>query len=261
MTTIYIIGASIGYLDRFLIGAMLPVSVVAYYTTPHEVVTRLQIIPGALVGVILPAFSASLAIDNTFTKMLFLRAVKYIFIVMFPITLFIVMFASEGLTIWLGPEFANQSGNVLKWLAVGLFMFSISQVNSVLVQGIGRPDLLAKLILLQLPFYLLLTWYCIIHYGIEGASFAWTARLALDTAFIFIITKRILVISALQMYKMAFIIVLSLCIFGFGSLNLGLSLKIVFFVLILVVFLVVSWTLFLGSKEQAMIKDICRSII
>lgn len=48
------------YLVRFLIGAVLTMIAVNYYAAPYEVATRLLIIPGRLVGVMFPAFTAAL---------------------------------------------------------------------------------------------------------------------------------------------------------------------------------------------------------
>ena len=55
MTVSNIVGPLMVYMDRFLIGAMVSMTAVAYYATPYEVVTKLWIIPGALMGVMFPA--------------------------------------------------------------------------------------------------------------------------------------------------------------------------------------------------------------
>jgi O-antigen/teichoic acid export membrane protein len=51
-------------LDRILIGMFLSVAEMAYYATPYEIVTKLQIIPSALTGVLFPAFSNTLVKDR-----------------------------------------------------------------------------------------------------------------------------------------------------------------------------------------------------
>src|ERR1051325_2232038 len=43
-------------LDRYLIGALLPIAAVAYYATPYELITKVWIISAALTGVLIPAF-------------------------------------------------------------------------------------------------------------------------------------------------------------------------------------------------------------
>jgi O-antigen/teichoic acid export membrane protein len=102
MTVTNIIGPLMVYLDRFLIGALASMTAVAYYTIPYEVVTKIGIIPAALVGVLFPAFSSSFVYNRRYTARLFSRGVRFIFLGMFPVTLFIVTFANEGIDFWLG---------------------------------------------------------------------------------------------------------------------------------------------------------------
>jgi O-antigen/teichoic acid export membrane protein len=58
MTVSNIIGPLMVYLDRFVIGAVISVTAVAYYATPYEIVTKLWIISGALVATLFPTFAA-----------------------------------------------------------------------------------------------------------------------------------------------------------------------------------------------------------
>src|SRR6266581_5352176 len=114
-------------MDRFFIGAALPVAMVGYYTAPFEVVTKFLLFPSALMGLMFPAFSASFAHNGEPTAVLFGRSVKSLFLVLFPVMLCTVALAQNGLKLWLGPEFALQSFRVLKWLAVGVFINSLAQ--------------------------------------------------------------------------------------------------------------------------------------
>ncbi|HVB86981.1 MAG TPA: flippase, partial [Candidatus Dormibacteraeota bacterium] len=172
-------------LDRFLISALLSVTAVAYYATPFEVVTRLLLIPGAVVGVMFPAFSASFVQDRNRTAFLYGRCVKYVLLALFPIILLIFVFAGDGLKLWLGADFAQHSTRVLQWLAVGVFINGLAQIPYSLLQGVGRPDLTAKLHLAELPAYLLVLWWLIHADGIEGAAMAWTARVFVDALVLF----------------------------------------------------------------------------
>ena len=176
--------------DRFLIGALVSMTAVAYYATPYELVTKLLIIPAALVGVMFPAFSASFAHDRSRTAALYSRCVKYVFLILFPSVLLTVTLAQNGLTLWLGADFARHSFRVLQWLAVGVFFNSLAQVPFALVQGVGRPDLTAMLHMAELPFYLLALWLLISIYGVEGAAIAWTARVGVDALILFVMAKR-----------------------------------------------------------------------
>src|SRR6266852_1839290 len=111
---------------------------------------------------------------------LFGRSVTYLLLMLFPMVLLAVVLAKDGLMLWLGAEFAQRSVRVLQWLAVGVFINSLGQVPFAMVQGVGRPDLTAKLHLIEVPAYLAVLWWLTKTHGIEGAAIAWTARAAAD---------------------------------------------------------------------------------
>lgn len=190
MTVTNVVGPLMVYLDRFLIGALLSLAAVAFYATPYEVVTKLLLVPTAAAQVLFPAFSASLAVDRPRAALLFDRALKAVFVVLFPVTLLLVTLGPELLRLWLGADFARHSARVLQWLAVGVFINGLAQIPFALVQGAGRPDFTAKLHLVELPFYLAAVWWLIGAYGVEGAAVAWTLRAAVDAVLLLLVAAR-----------------------------------------------------------------------
>ncbi len=255
MTVTNIVGPLMVYLDRFLIGAMISVTAVAYYATPYEVVTKLWLIPGALVGVLFPAFAASFVQDRNRTALIFGRGVKYVFLSLFPIILLIVTLAHEGLDLWLGAEFAQNSTRVLQWLAVGVFINSLAQIPFALIQGAGRPDLTAKLHLIELPFYLLAVWWLISAYGIEGAAIAWVARVVVDTLILFGMAQRFLSSSVSIIQFVAFTMGALLLILTSVVLPMGMALKGPFLSLTLIAFVLVAWLLILAPEERSFARN------
>jgi O-antigen/teichoic acid export membrane protein len=249
MTVTNIVGPIMVYLDRFLIGGLLSMAAVAYYATPYEVVTKLLIIPGALVGVLFPAFSTSFMQDQKRTALLFGRGVKYIFLGLFPISLLIVTLAFEGLDLWLGAD----STSVLQWLTLGVFINSLAQIAFALVQGAGRPDLTAKLHLIELPFYLLAIWWLIGSYGIEGAAIAWVIRIGVDAIFLFGMAHRFLPIKASIIRKKILAAGAAILTLILASLQASLVIKGVFLLLTLSTFILAAWFLILAQDERMMI--------
>ena len=190
MTVTNMVGPIMVYMDRLFIGALVSVAAVAYYATPYEMITKMWLVPGALLGVLFPAFSAGLRQDPEWVRQAFGRSVELLLLILFPATLLIVLFAREGLTGWLGAEFARESATVAKWLAVGVFINSLALVPFNLIQGGGRPDLTAKLHLLELPPYLLGIWWFTTQYGIAGAAVVWTLRAGLDAILLYLLVVR-----------------------------------------------------------------------
>jgi len=180
MTVSNVVSPLLTYLDRFLIGAWVSLSAVAWYATPYEVATKLSIFAGPIASVLFPAFATSFVRDPDRMRLLFFRGVKYLMLPLFPAVLVIVMLAREGLTLWLDADFASHSALVLQILSVGVFFNCITQMPFALIQGAGRADLTAFLHVIQLPPYLVALWWLTRHFGIEGAALAWFGRVTLD---------------------------------------------------------------------------------
>lgn len=256
MTLTNIVGPLMTYLDRFFVGSLISMTAVAYYATPYEVVTRLGIIPGAIVGVLFPAFAATFAQDRKRTALLFDRGIKYTFLGLFPITLLIVTLAREGINLWLGAEFARNSTHVLQWLAIGVFINGLAQIPFALVQGAGRPDLTAKLHLIELPFYLVTAWWLIGEYGIEGAAIAWVVRVVVDTLFLFGMVRLFLATNVRKIGRMAFAICVALLILAIASLPMGVARKGPFLFLTLIVFVLFTWRFVIDDGDKQKISSI-----
>ena len=258
MSVTNVVGPLMVYLDRFLIGAWLSVTAVAYYTTPYDVVTKLWIIPGALVGALFPVFSAFQSSDPNNIKALFSSAMKYILFLMFPLTLLIIAFAQEGLTFWIDTNFSTHSTTVLQWLSVGVFINSLAYVPFALIQGMGRPDITAKLHLFELPFYLICIFFLISHFGIIGAAIAWTIRVFFDFIFLFFLVKRLLFRNFPLKLSFMFTIIASLIGLLLISFISDTTTKIWVFLLILAAFLTVSYYCLFTEEERFNLLNIFR---
>lgn len=192
ITVTNIVSPILVYLDRFLIGSILSMVAVAYYSAPYEAVTRLWIIPASLTMTLFPAFSTLEGVkDRQRLGVLYARSVKYVLLVLGAVVLVIGLFAKEILQIWLGADFAIKSTAVLQILAFGVLVNSLAHIPFALLRGIGRPDLPAKFHLLELPLYIGIAWFLINQWGITGAAVAWTLRGALDALLLFGATFKI----------------------------------------------------------------------
>ncbi|MCF6237177.1 MAG: flippase [Gammaproteobacteria bacterium] len=254
MTVSNTIGPIMVYMDRFLIGAIVSMAAVAYYTTPYEVVTKLWMIPIALVSVLFPAFSSTFVNDKVTAANLFDRGTKYIFIVMFPVILVVITFAYEGLELWLGLEFAINGFAILQWLAIGVFINSLARVPFALIQGAGRPDIIAITHLLELPLYLILLWWLLGLYGIEGAAAAWTIRIVADTVIFNLVTAKLLVESMPFIRKNALNAIYALAVLLVPVVISDLLLKSVFLIGVLFAFSFWSWKFLLCDHERDFVK-------
>ncbi|MHB9111383.1 MAG: flippase [Thermoleophilia bacterium] len=251
MTVSNAVGPLITYLDRLLIGATISMTAVAYYTTPSEMIIRLWILPDALVGVLFPVFSMTFVQDRKRAARFYLLGVKAVLFVMFPVVLFIITFAHEGLSLWLGQEFSEHSARVLQWLAIGVFVNGLARVPFALIQGAGRADITAKLHLFQLPFYVLAMWWALASYGITGAAIVWAGRIIMEAVIFFVIVELNIVRcekNAIQKILLG----VGLAIFAMisGIFITDLIMRVVFLGVFLLVFMIIAWHILLNADEK-----------
>jgi O-antigen/teichoic acid export membrane protein len=168
-----------------VIGAVLSVSMVAYYATPVDMLMKLQVFSSALMGVVFPAFAATYLSNSQRTVELFNKSVLLIGVVMFSVALMALSLGHLGLTLWLGIEFAEQSQWVLYWAALGLFANALSFVPFALLQAMGRADITAKINLFEVPIYFAVLYWSLLQWGIVGAAVTSTLRLVINSVLLF----------------------------------------------------------------------------
>jgi O-antigen/teichoic acid export membrane protein len=242
------------YADRFVIGAVLSIAAVAYYALPYDLVVRILFIPGAIATVFFPAFAMAFAKDAEYTDRLFLRASKYLLILMFPIVLTTIVLANEGLRLWVGVDFARQGTLVLQLLAIGVFANGLAQMPFALIQAAGRPDFTAKLHLIEAAIYLPVLWALIAVAGIEGAAVAWTFRVLSDMIAQFLLTRRLVAGGLRTLYVLLLPFVGTLAVLAIAIfLPSNVALKGLFLVVALGVFAIVCWFRLLSVEERALV--------
>jgi O-antigen/teichoic acid export membrane protein len=164
--------------------------------------------------------------------------------------------AHEGITLWLGVDFANNSYFVLQWLAVGVFINSIAQVPFALIQGAGRPDLTAKMHLIELPFYLFILWWLLGVFGIKGAAVAWVIRVWVDTLVLFVMVRYLLPNTKALIWNSLLKIIIAVCLFIMAGYIKGLFLKGIFFIGMLIGFTLMIWQWLIAPDKQEILKDL-----
>lgn len=186
-----LLGPILVYMDRFALGALVTVSAVGYYAAPYELITRLTIVATSLAAALFPAFTAMGATHREDRVSLLLwRSTKFVLLSVGPIAAFAIAFAPEILRLWLGEYFAVESKVALQVLAAGVLLNSLAQVPAVLLQGRGRPDLPAKFHMVELLMHVLVVWYAVTTWGVSGAALAWSIRVLVDAALLYVSAGR-----------------------------------------------------------------------
>lgn len=250
MTVSNVVSPLMANLDRFLVGALLSMTAVAFYVTPYEVATKLLYLPGAVMGVFFPAFAATHAADPGRTTVLMDRVTRFLILVEVPIILLLVAFAREGLTLWVGTAFAGESVRVLQILALGVFVTSIGQVSFSFLQATGRADLPAKAHLIELPVYVALIFVLTRQFGLIGVAAAWTLRSTLDTALLWWLAGRRMIGGAAALRHAGYWALAATAILGTPTLVSDLPGRALLTLIVLVLFLSIAWRGMLSTAER-----------
>lgn len=179
------------YAERFVLGAVSGLAAVAYYTPPAEGATRLLLVPGSVATALFPRFSAAdRRGERRAARSLASRAALAIALLLVAPILLGIVFAPTLLTLWLGPTYAAQGALVLRILLAGVFANALAHIPHSYLQASGRPDLTAKIHLAEVPVYLVMVVGLVHRFGLPGAAAAWTLRVLLDAALLFVIAGR-----------------------------------------------------------------------
>ncbi len=252
MTVSNVISPLMVSLDRFLIGALISMTAVAYYSTPWEIVTKFLVIPGAVVGVLFPAFSAAFDQDSQRAGRLYLRGLKYVFLSMFPLVLLVVSFAKEGLYLWLGPEFAENGFRIMQLLAVGILVIGVAGIPFAFIQGMGRPDVTAKFHMVEAVIYIPCAWWLVKGYGPTGAALAWTLRAGADALFLLLFAKKFLLGEHARYKVHAVCAVSSVGVLILAMVSLPFAVKLPFVGLALTAFFLTAWHWGVEVEEKSL---------
>ncbi|MEW6560286.1 MAG: flippase [Pseudomonadota bacterium] len=180
-----VIGPLMVYADRFYLASVFPPATVAYYTVPFDTATRATSLPQTAMNALFPALAESQARHGEAARLLAL-AQRAVLVLVLPAALLVGVFAHALLSLWLTPQFADATTTVLQLLLLGIFLNSSAHLPHALLQAHGRSDLTAKLHLLELPVFAVLLVTGVHALGITGAALAWTLRVALDTALLYV---------------------------------------------------------------------------
>lgn len=258
ITVTNVISPIMSTMDRFILGGLVTVELVAYYATPYDLMSRVMIIPYALMSALFPMI-ASLGRDATRLRETYHAIIRLLFITMFPVVFVCITLGGEFLQLWLGEQFARQGTIVLQILSVGVLANSLAQAPALLIQGVGRPKWMAIVHLVELPLFLLGIWYLTNRFGIAGTALTWAARAAVDCVFLFALTNRWLTNSKVELRPILLPIGFASCLMAVGFSVSSEMQSVSVCLLGLVAFGTYSWRIVLTPTDKARIIGVLSS--
>jgi len=191
LTVSNVVGPLMVYFDRFLIAVVLGSAAIAYYTVPYDVLNRVLVLPTAMQAVLFPTFVMLLGQSSPRVVSVFGRSSETTMLLMAPVLLAVILLAQQGLQLWVGETFAEKSALTAKILAVGVLANAMARSPFVFIQAANKANWTALLHMIELPLYAIALWLLLRSDGIEGAAYAWSGRVIIDTLVLYLMTARI----------------------------------------------------------------------
>lgn len=168
--------------DRMVIGSVLNAQFVAFYTVPFNLVSRISVIPGSLTTSLFPKLSRGAREDSA---RLAAEAVAGLAAVMTVLC----VGGNAALPIfmqhWVGQSFALHAAPVAIVLVIGIWINSLAFIPYSHLQATEQPEVVAKFHAYELVPFLGILWLLLHYFGLIGAAWAWTLRVAVDAGLLF----------------------------------------------------------------------------
>lgn len=174
--------------DLFFVKRILDNTQTGYYTAastlsklPYYILTGLGI-------ALFPAIS-KFSSDKIQIKKYMRESIRYLILILFPIT-FIISGSSKLLIEFIYSNKYVEAYYPLEILIFGLAAFTISYILMTIINAYGRPMIPTIITVVLIPIVIILNWFLIPIYGLEGAAIATTI-----TGFIGLILSSIYIIK------------------------------------------------------------------
>lgn len=156
-------------LDRMMLGAGLGARFVTYYTVPQNLVTRLNMVPNALVRTLFPRLSS---LRREHADEVAAQSLQFLNGVFTPVGIGAIVVLEPFLRAWVGPVIAEHGAPVGRFLIVAVWLIGQASVTRILIQSQNNPAAAARVGLVELPLFAGLLWLGIWRFGLPGAAAA-----------------------------------------------------------------------------------------
>ncbi len=159
--------------DKLIIGAFVGIKELAYYTVAATLANRVLGLMFRVSAVLFPAAS-TLAAQGKVNELeiLYVKASRYVGFLNGSILILIAAFAEPILRLWIGADFAVHGVLVLQLIAIAHFVDSLTNLPSLVNDGMGHPRVSGTFALVRAALGLALLFAMVKALGIEGAAWA-----------------------------------------------------------------------------------------
>jgi O-antigen/teichoic acid export membrane protein len=183
---------SYAHADKLIIGALVGVTGLAYFTVAATLANRVLGLTFRLSGVFFPAASA-LAAGGELARLdrAYLKATRYVVYLNAAMLMLLAVFAYPLLRLWMGEEFARNGAAVLALMALAQFVDSLTSLPSLVNDGMGHPRVSGLFAVARAIAGLGIVYLGVAGWGIVGAAWGHLAASVVFTlAFLVVVHGR-----------------------------------------------------------------------
>lgn len=178
ITLVSLAGPLLEYFNGFAVGAVLNAGLIASFSIPYSVCSRISLLPQSLSSALFPRFAASSGADENHAMQGV--AVRVLSSVMTPLILVALLAGKPVFTLWLGRDIAEAAAAPLFILLGGFWAHAFIYVPYAKLQATGRPELVTKTRFAELIPYWALLIAALQLFGVAGAALVWALRAAIE---------------------------------------------------------------------------------
>jgi O-antigen/teichoic acid export membrane protein len=254
--------------EKFVAARLLSVGALTFYMPCYSVISKVTIFPSAFAAALFPAFSycGPSTQNSHLLKKLALYPLKYILLIMVPVTITFLLFGDDILRIWLGADFAHHSATVFRILALVFFIHAFAYLPLASINGLGHPEWKAKLDLMQAPLFMALSWILTLKMGLEGVALAKLCITVVDTICLFIMAKRLVGFSFRELASppliksFAVACIPTVCGLSLVIAPILLTVKLVLFLCSLALYCFVTWSVAFDDQDRLILSTSLRTL-
>ena len=157
--------------NKLLIGAQQSMLALATYVIPYTLVSRVFGMFFRLTQSVFPLASA-LAASGQLAELQrkYTYATRYTVYLNACICIFLAIYAQELLHYWMGDKLGLNAQVILVIVAYSLFLESLTNIPTLVNDGLGRPYISGTVALLRVALGLAGAWWALTHYGIVALA-------------------------------------------------------------------------------------------
>ncbi|MFH2035965.1 MAG: oligosaccharide flippase family protein, partial [Candidatus Zixiibacteriota bacterium] len=200
-------------IDKLLIGYFLSIGSVTFYQLGNVITGTIKGMVALPASVLLPAFSE---IDGRGEREKLIegyqRTSKYLALIALPLFSFIIMSASQIMTVWMGEGY-EYSARIIQILAIGhLASILAGGIGNQLLRGMGRPEVEMHAGLINVMVNLPLSIFFIIHFGLLGAAIGTMISWTLASFYYFRRLHQIIQLPMGSFIRTTFLKIMGICL-------------------------------------------------